>query len=75
MYWNVTIQLFKLIARLAVDWAGFFRPGPGWANSYPKVSAQAGLMPYCILQKPAQAKMGQIFWQLLFQNGPILGHF
>ena len=29
MYWNVTIQLFKLIARLAVDWAGFF---PGWAH-------------------------------------------
>ena len=39
--------------------SGLGRAGPIF---YPKKSAQAGLGPYCILQKPAQAKMGQIFW-------------
>ena len=38
--------------------SGLGRAGP---NFYPKKSAQAGLGPYCILQKLAQAKMGQIF--------------
>ena len=35
-----------------MDWAGFFRPGPIF---YP-----IWLGPYCFLQKPAKAKMGQV---------------
>ena len=74
-------QISKLFAYSKAS-GGLGRAGP---ISYPKKSAQAGLGPYCILQKPAQAKMGQvksglgqngpIFWQLLFQNGPILCYF
>ena len=46
--------------------SGLGRAGPIF---YPKKSAQAGLGPYCILQKPAQAKMGQVK-SGLGQNGP-----
>ena len=59
-------KLFFFVIELAVDWAGFF---PGWANFYPKKSAQ-GLGHIAFYKKPAKAKMSQVR-SGLGQNGLI----
>ena len=63
---HIIHSTYRISGGLGRFFSGLGRAGPIF---YPKKSAQAGLGPYCILQKPAQAKMGQVK-SGLGQNGP-----